>query len=158
MTGTWLLQYESDIVATPKALLFHLLFFRIITPWLLTHFWCNRCFYILVKIIVTTSHNYWSLNSHLTTCPVTVLKYLAQWSISIPPRNIRKPLVFWHFQGVYKWSTGLKWVHGDCSYWPLLKTYILFKFFQMRVKKNWNICLRRQDYSQVRSKLAWVLF
>ena len=78
------------IVTTSKALLFHLLFFRITTPWLWTHFWFNVVCIFLVKIIVTTSHNYWSLNSHLTTCPVAVLKCLAQWSISVPPENIRK--------------------------------------------------------------------
>ena len=27
-----------------------------------------------------------------------------------PPENVRKPLVFWHFQGVEKWKMGLKWV------------------------------------------------
>ena len=34
---------------------------------------------------------------------------LAQRGISIPPENIRKPKVFWRFQGVQKWSTELKW-------------------------------------------------
>ena len=28
---------------------------------------------------------------------------------TITPEIVRKTLVFWRFQGVYKWSTGLKW-------------------------------------------------
>ena len=35
---------------------------------------------------------------------------LAQCSISIPPENVRKPLVFWRFQRIKKWNTGLKWI------------------------------------------------
>ena len=29
----------------------------------------------------------------------------------IPPENVRKPMVFWRFQGVQKWNIGLKWVN-----------------------------------------------
>ena len=32
------------------------------------------------------------------------------WSLLIPPENIRKPLVFWCFQGVSKEISGMKWV------------------------------------------------
>ena len=35
---------------------------------------------------------------------------LAQCFISISPKNIRKPKVFWHFKGVQRWNIGLKWV------------------------------------------------
>ena len=33
--------------------------------------------------------------------------------ISISPENVRKPLVFWRFQGVEKFDTGLKWVNSS---------------------------------------------
>ena len=33
-----------------------------------------------------------------------------QYSISIPPENIRKPEVLWCFQGVSKEISGMKWV------------------------------------------------
>ena len=32
-------------------------------------------------------------------------------SISIHPKNVRPPEVFWYFQGVQKWNMGLKWVN-----------------------------------------------
>ena len=35
---------------------------------------------------------------------------LVQCHISIPPENVKKPLVFWRFQRVYKCDTGLKLV------------------------------------------------
>ena len=34
--------------------------------------------------------------------------------------NIRKTLVFWRFQGIYKWNTGLKWVKNKVNYAPFL--------------------------------------
>ena len=36
---------------------------------------------------------------------------LCNWSLCIPPENIRKPLVFWCFQVVWKESSGMKWVN-----------------------------------------------
>ena len=33
---------------------------------------------------------------------------LAQYSISIPPES--EPLIFWRFQGIWKWNIGRKWV------------------------------------------------
>ena len=33
------------------------------------------------------------------------------WSLLIPPANIRKPQVFWWFQGVSKEISGMKWVN-----------------------------------------------
>ena len=36
----------------------------------------------------------------------------SQWSLSIPPENIRKPLVFWCFQGISKENSGMKWVNS----------------------------------------------
>ena len=33
---------------------------------------------------------------------VTIKRTLVQCSISIPPENVRKPKVFWRFQGLYK--------------------------------------------------------
>ena len=32
------------------------------------------------------------------------------WALSIPPENIRKPKIFWCFQGVSKETSGMKWV------------------------------------------------
>ena len=43
---------------------------------------------------------------------------LAQWSISIPPENIAKTLVFRPFQEVWKWNIGLKLVR--CTNYPKL--------------------------------------
>ena len=34
------------------------------------------------------------------------------WSLLIPPENIRKPLVFWCFQGVSKEISGMKWINS----------------------------------------------
>ena len=36
-----------------------------------------------------------------------------QWSLLIPPENIRKREVFWCFQGVSKEICGMKWVNAD---------------------------------------------
>ena len=36
------------------------------------------------------------------------------WSLSIPPENI--PLVFWCFQGVYKETSGMKWIIQKVNY------------------------------------------
>ena len=33
------------------------------------------------------------------------------WSLWIPPENIRKPQVFWCFQGLSKEISGMKWVN-----------------------------------------------
>ena len=35
---------------------------------------------------------------------------IGQWLICIPLENIRKPEIFWCFQGVHKWNIGLNWV------------------------------------------------
>ena len=35
------------------------------------------------------------------------------WSLLVPPENIRKPLVFWWFQGVSKEISGMKWVNQN---------------------------------------------
>ena len=32
-------------------------------------------------------------------------------SVSMPPGNVRKPEVLWHFQGVENWTIGVKWVN-----------------------------------------------
>ena len=55
-----------------------------------------------------------------------MLTHFIQCHISIPPGNIRKPLVFWRFQGVWKCDTGLKWVNRaavNISALSFLKNY-----------------------------------
>ena len=34
-------------------------------------------------------------------------------SLSIPNENIRKPVVFWYFQGAKKETIGMSWVKSD---------------------------------------------
>ena len=50
----------------------------------------------------------------------TILHFHFQFSISIPPENVRKPLAnlwfFWYFQGVKKWKISLKWVNETYIY------------------------------------------
>ena len=46
---------------------------------------------------------------------------LAQCSISTPPENVRKPLAFRSFQGLYKWNSGVKWVKFNfTTSWEIL--------------------------------------
>ena len=46
-----------------------------------------------------------------------LLLILVQCHISIPPENVRKPMVFWHFQGVKKCDIGLKSVKHLDACW-----------------------------------------
>ena len=39
------------------------------------------------------------------------LPILCHWSLSIPPENNRKPLVFWCVQGAKRGTSGMKWVN-----------------------------------------------
>ena len=48
--------------------------------------------------------------------------------------NVRKPLVFWRFQRVWKYGTGLKWVKADMSEKDGLKWIITMIFSQISLK------------------------
>ena len=52
-----------------------------------------------------------------------------QCSISIPPENVRKPLVLWHFQGVKERNIGMRWVKNKQFTKKVVKQY--FKYFAL---------------------------
>ena len=51
-----------------------------------------------------------------------MLTHFSPVSHFIPSENVRKSLVFWHFQGVKKCDTGLKWVN---EIWGNTLTFVL---------------------------------
>ena len=81
---------------------------------LISYFWCFTLFYFSGKYsdLLTNRHQTprvtvfqmllgspWLLSS----IPyLNILAILCHWSLSIHPENIRKPLVFWYFQGGIK--------------------------------------------------------
>ena len=62
-----------------------------------------------------------------------ILAILAQRSISISLASVRKPNVFWRFQGVKKWNTGLKWV----NYWLWILPLLLWNMTNSTVVLQW---------------------
>ena len=60
-------------------------------------------------------------------CPSPIL---TQWSTSVHPESVRKPLVFWRSQGIQKWNIGLKFVNPTLyQRAPLVK-----------ISNSYNIC------------------
>ena len=64
--------------------------------------------------------------------------------IFIPPENIRKPELFWCFQGVYKWNIGWKWVNLNfwlrSSQWNSGKVYLLL--YSVTLKQRWSFKIK----------------
>ena len=46
----------------------------------------------------------------LLTAFTILIHFIPMLHIYIPPENVRKPNVFWRFQGVYNWNISLKFV------------------------------------------------
>ena len=63
---------------------------------------------------------------------ITLRKWIISWtischcSLSIPPENIRKPEIFWCFQGAQKENSDMKWIN------EVLHTASLFRGVWMR--------------------------
>ena len=55
--------------------------------------------------ILSKEHFHINYDCWLACSPIS-----CQWSLSTPPENIRKPLVFWCFQEVLKETISVKWV------------------------------------------------
>ena len=62
------------------------------------------------KKTISHKESYW-FDKLIKTC----LILSCHWSLLIPPENIRKPPVFWFFQGVSKEISDMKWVSNDWS-------------------------------------------
>ena len=66
------------------------------------------------------------------------------WSLSIPPENIRKPLVCCCFQGVKKEASGTRWVKQKlrfCAkyfYHPFLRRHFMNIYFYSFSKSNYQ--------------------
>ena len=56
----------------------------------------------------------WILEKNTTTR--IKITHFTSLSISVPFGNIKKPLVFWRFQEVWKWSIGVKWVNKSMTF------------------------------------------
>ena len=64
---------------------------------------------------------------------------MSYWSLSIPPENIRKPLILLCFQGVWKETSGMKWVERPYStfwYKSALEVYHILKKTQKKSLKK----------------------
>ena len=57
-----------------------------------------------------------------------MLAHFVPWSLSILPENIRKPLVFWCFQGVQKETNGMKWSNMSEAYLEPCQTSMFYFF------------------------------
>ena len=58
------------------------------------------------------------------------------WSISIPIENIKKPLFFWCFQGIWKETSGMKWVKG-CVRYIFARLFCISKWEHLWNKKKY---------------------
>ena len=58
---------------------------------------------------------------------------LVRFTEEIPSENVRKPKIFWSFQGVQKWNIELKWIKSKCF---LFEWTIVTVFFWHYAKDN----------------------
>ena len=72
---------------------------------------CKRSTTLYLQVNLNWSEMFF-FDIFATTALVEYIKliHFTQCSISKPSENFRKPLIFWLFQGVWKWNIGLKWV------------------------------------------------
>ena len=64
------------------------------------------------------------------------LPVLSHWSIST--ESIRKPLFFYFFQGIFKETSGIKWVNENQIYYKIIRHFVkkTFCYISRRVVRN----------------------
>ena len=72
------------------------------------HFYLTYCFHDQLYLFV--AYTSWCTIRQQVGAWNICLPISCQWTLLIPPENIRKPEVFWCFQGVSKEISGMKWV------------------------------------------------
>ena len=104
--------------------------------------WCIDLLAYFVWLLIIGCEE--TINNWVTHCFICSKPIFNQCSASIPPENIRKPEVFWCFQGVQKWYIGWKWVNHDrwrrenCHYYRVVALAFYFMVTPNRWKRaNW---------------------
>ena len=106
--------------------------------------WKNFAYQRIFQMMIQPKALYWSatlmqihfpmggLSPNLSNSKRKINPFSTKCFISIPPENIRKPLVFWCVQGVSKESSGMKWVNDKILLWKT-SLQIRAKYFMLFV-------------------------